>query len=145
MPYVVIRRGQLREHQSFDNAKAEAERLINRTGDEFYIAELLELGSVTKTSWTSLKKERLRIEAEEYNPWAEKQEANIRAGKRLNEGCPWTEAADQELLRMWKTGAYSMNALAIQFGRTKGAISSRLHCRFGITTYPVKKFIDDWR
>jgi hypothetical protein len=54
------------------------------------------------------------------------------SGAAANAGQPWTAEQDHQLTELWKSGT-SVEALAQEFGRTSGSISSRL-VRLGICT-----------
>lgn len=110
MLYVVIKVGQLVEHDSLEEAIEQASRLIDKEGKNFYIAKLIKCGSKTKFEWQDL---------EHYEN---------------NYGAPWTSNLDKSLIKLWKSNDYTIAKLANRFGRTICAIESRLD-KLGLYNY----------
>lgn len=108
MTYVVIKVGQLHEHDLLTEAEHEAARLVKLEDNDFYIAELVKRSSRSEVSWITLT----------FND-----SDNL-----------WDDTLDETLQDMWASHKYSLMMLANHFNRTIDEIVNRLN-KLGFGTY----------
>lgn len=126
--YMVVRVGQLKQHTTQEAATQEAARLINKTGESFYVVHMVNCGSPPdeRVKWSrplvskTFKKSFVTIGVKHAVLLDEMMNSRDLSYE------PWTQEMDELLEAMWQGGDYTVGELAKMFKRSKHAISCRL-------------------
>lgn len=122
MTYMVVRKGQLVEHNDSNAAQTEAVRLATRHGDQFYVVKVMGCTQEQRTITYSDTCERMP-------PYIYGNCALLLCDlldcSESRVGAPWSKEEDRLLRMMWQSDGYTVHALAEIFCRNPKGI----HCR----------------
>jgi hypothetical protein len=130
--FIVIRSGQLVQHGREEEATREAIRLINKTGDSFYVAKIIKVGSPAEVIFEPYP----NVSESDIKPGSEyvKLYAQLLGHPQNRYGRLWPESHNQLLIWLWNTCDFTIEGLAKLFGRSHESIRCKL-ASYGLGPY----------